>query len=137
MRVKLDPLTGLGVMLNWKRGSLHPSGLKNAALASPSVNPGPQTKWPRRPEDLRSDLSLSRNGCGRALISARAARNFLLIFGALYLADGLMGLAVGSGYLDLGIINNGVLDLPFTFKIMANAPHILLGGVALWAGLRK
>lgn len=72
-----------------------------------------------------------------ALISARAARNFLLIFGALYLADGLMGLAVGSGYLDLGIINNGVLDLPFTFKIMANAPHILLGGVALWAGLRK
>lgn len=68
---------------------------------------------------------------------ARAARNFLLIFGALYLADGLMGLAVGSGYLDLGIINNGVLDLPFTFKIMANAPHILLGGVALWAGLRK
>lgn len=72
-----------------------------------------------------------------ALISVRAARNFLLIFGALYLADGLMGLAVGSGYLDLGIINNGVLDLPFTFKIMANAPHILLGGVALWAGLRK
>ncbi|TRW98621.1 DUF4383 domain-containing protein [Paracoccus sp. M683] len=72
-----------------------------------------------------------------ALISARAARNFLLIFGALYLADGAMGLAVGSGYLDLGIINNGVLDLPFGFKILANAPHILLGGGALLAGLRK
>lgn len=72
-----------------------------------------------------------------ALISARAARNFLLIFGALYLADGAMGLAVGSGFLDLGIINNGVLDLPLTFKVMANAPHILLGGFALWAGLRK
>lgn len=72
-----------------------------------------------------------------ALISARAARNFLLIFGTLYLTDGLMGLAVGSGYLDLGIVNNGVLDLPFTFKIMANAPHILLGGGALLAGLRK
>lgn len=72
-----------------------------------------------------------------ALISARAARNFLLIFGTLYLADGLMGLALGSGYLDLGIVNNGVLDLPFTFKIFANAPHILLGGGALWSGMRK
>ncbi|MFV0302650.1 MAG: DUF4383 domain-containing protein [Paracoccus sp. (in: a-proteobacteria)] len=72
-----------------------------------------------------------------ALVSARAARNFLVIFGALYLADGLMGLAVGSGYLDLGIVNNGVLDLPFTFKIMANAPHVGLGGFALWAGLRR
>lgn len=72
-----------------------------------------------------------------ALVSARAARNFLTIFGALYLADGLMGLAVGSGYLDLGIVNNGVLDLPFTFKIMANAPHVGLGGFALWAGLRR
>lgn len=72
-----------------------------------------------------------------ALISTRAARNFLLIFGVLYLADGLMGMAVGSGYLDLGIINNGVLDLPFGFKILANAPHILLGGGALLAGLRR
>jgi hypothetical protein len=72
-----------------------------------------------------------------ALISVRAARMFLLIFGPLYLLDGLMGLAVGSGYLDLGIFTNGVLDLPFTFKIMANAPHIALGGFALLMGLRK
>ena len=72
-----------------------------------------------------------------ALISARAARMFLLLFGALYLADGLMGLAVGSGYLDFGIFTNGVVDLPFTFKIMANTPHILLGGFALFAGLRR
>jgi hypothetical protein len=42
-----------------------------------------------------------------ALISARAARMFLLIFGPLYLLDGLMGLAVGSGYLDMGIFTNG------------------------------
>jgi hypothetical protein len=72
-----------------------------------------------------------------ALTSARAARMFLLIFGPLYLLDGLMGLAVGSGYLDLGIVTNGVLDLPFTFKIMANTPHIALGGFALLTGLRK
>jgi hypothetical protein len=70
-----------------------------------------------------------------ALISKRAARVFLIVFGALYLGDGLLGLATGSGYLDFGIINNGVLDLDFVFKIYANTPHILLGGVALASGL--
>lgn len=70
-----------------------------------------------------------------ALMSARAARLFLLIFGALYLADGAMGLAVGSGYLDFGIFTYGVQDLPFGFKILANLPHIGLGGIALFSGL--
>ncbi len=66
-----------------------------------------------------------------AVLSARAARMFLLIFGALYLGDGALGLLTGSGYLDFGIFNNGVLDLPFSFKIMANLPHIGLGLIAL------
>ncbi|MEE9387343.1 MAG: hypothetical protein V3U96_01930 [Paracoccaceae bacterium] len=70
-----------------------------------------------------------------ALISHKAARTFLLLFGALYLGDGLLGLATGSGYLDFGIFNNGVLDLPFMFKIYANTPHIALGGIALLSGL--
>ena len=70
-----------------------------------------------------------------ALVSARAARLFLLIFGALYFADGAMGLAIGSGYLDFGIFNYGVKDLPFGFKILANLPHLGLGGVALLSGL--
>ena len=72
-----------------------------------------------------------------ALISKRAAKLFLTLFGALYLADGLMGLGLGSGYLDLGIFTNGVVELPFKFKILANLPHIALGGVALVAGLRR
>ncbi len=70
-----------------------------------------------------------------ALISQRAARTFLILFGALYLGDGALGLATGSGYLDFGIFTNGVLDLPFGFKILANLPHIALGAVALAAGL--
>jgi hypothetical protein len=70
-----------------------------------------------------------------ALMSARAARMFLLIFGALYLGDGTLGLITGSGYLDFGIFTNGVLDLPFGFKIMANLPHIGLGLIALGVGL--
>jgi Domain of unknown function (DUF4383) len=72
-----------------------------------------------------------------ALTSPRAARIFLLIFGPLYLLDGLMGLTVGSGYLDMGIFTNGIIDLPFTFKILANTPHIALGGFGLLMGLRK
>lgn len=74
---------------------------------------------------------------GAALVSARAARVFLILFGAMYLADGALGLATGSGYLDLGIFTAGVQSLPFGFKILANLPHIGLGGFALAMGLRK
>ncbi|KQS98333.1 MULTISPECIES: DUF4383 domain-containing protein [unclassified Rhizobium] len=66
-----------------------------------------------------------------AWLSPRAARSFLLYFGALYFADGLLGLITGSGYLDLGIVNYGIQDLPFGFKILANLPHLALGGFAL------
>ena len=65
------------------------------------------------------------------LTSHRASKIFLTVFGALYLGDGTLGLITGSGYLDFGIFNNGMLDLPFGFKIMANLPHIALGGIAL------
>lgn len=68
-----------------------------------------------------------------AFLSTRASRAFLFYFGILYLTDGLLGLATGSGYLDLGIINYGVQDLPIQFKLLANLPHIALGGVALIA----
>lgn len=74
---------------------------------------------------------------GAALISARAARLYLLLFGALYLADGVLGLVTGSGYLDLGIFTWGWQDLPFGFKILANGPHLALGGFALAMGLRR
>lgn len=70
-----------------------------------------------------------------AFVSHRAARTFLFYFGILYLADGVLGLITGSGYLDLGIINYGIQDLPFGFKILANLPHIGLGGVALASSL--
>ena len=69
-----------------------------------------------------------------AYLSTRAATRFLRLFGTLYLLDGLMGLAVGSGYLDLGILIYGVQHLPFGFKILANLPHVALGGFAVLAG---
>lgn len=74
---------------------------------------------------------------GAALISARAARMFLILFGALYLADGVMGTFTGSGFLDLGIFTWGVLDMPFTLKLLSSLPHLVLGGFALFIGLRR
>ena len=70
-----------------------------------------------------------------AATSSRASRIFLRYFGLLYLTDGLLGLATGSGYLDLGIMNHGMLDLPLTFKILANLPHIGGGGFAIFASV--
>ena len=70
-----------------------------------------------------------------AYTSTRASRIFLRYFGLLYLTDGLLGLATGSGYLDLGILNHGMLDLPMTFKILANLPHIGGGAFAVFASV--
>ena len=69
-----------------------------------------------------------------ALISHRASRIFLTYFGALYFADGLLGLATGSGFLDAGILNYGFYEYPsFLIKLAANIPHLFLGGFALAA----
>ena len=74
---------------------------------------------------------------GAALVSKSAARFFLIVFGALYLGDGIFGFFTGYGYLDLGIFTNPSAGMSFTlFRVLANAPHLLLGGVALWFGLR-
>ena len=70
-----------------------------------------------------------------AYYSQKATRTFLTYFGILYFGDGFLGLMTGSGYLDLGIINYGFVDLPFSFKIMANLPHLGLGGVAVISAL--
>ena len=59
---------------------------------------------------------------------------FLKAFGVLYCLDGLVGLVFGSGYLDLGIFINGIVAMPFGFKILANLPHILLGGIGAVSG---
>lgn len=71
-----------------------------------------------------------------ALVSHRASRIFLTYFGALYFADGLLGLATGSGFLDAGILIYGFYEYPsFLIKLAANIPHLLLGGFALAAAM--
>jgi hypothetical protein len=72
-----------------------------------------------------------------ALISARASRMFLILFGALYFLDGLLGCFAGSGFLDLGIFTWGWLDIPVTLKILSSLPHLILGGIALAVGFKR
>ena len=69
-----------------------------------------------------------------AALSRRASELFFRLFGTLYFADGVLGLLTGSGYLDFGIIINGVLNLPLSTRFFANAPHLGLGGVAILIG---
>ncbi len=72
-----------------------------------------------------------------AFYGARASKVFLVIFGALYLGDGVFGLFTGYGYLDFGVFTNPSEGMSFTvFRMLANLPHIALGGFALFAGLR-
>ena len=72
-----------------------------------------------------------------AFTSHKASKFFLIVFGALYLFDGVFGFFTGYGYLDLGIFTNGSDGLSFTFpRLAANVPHLALGGFALFAGLK-
>ena len=72
-----------------------------------------------------------------AFLGARASKVFLIIFGALYLGDGGLGFLTGWGYLDFGIFTNPSDGLSFTvFRVLANLPHIALGGIALMAGVK-
>lgn len=71
------------------------------------------------------------------LTSVRAAKSFLILFGLAYLGDGVFGFFTGYGFLDLGIFTNASLGVDFSiFRVLANLPHLALGGIALFAGLR-
>jgi hypothetical protein len=59
---------------------------------------------------------------------------YFRLFGILYFLDGVLGLLTGSGYLDFGIVIYGVIDLPLMTRILANLPHLALGGFAIYAG---
>lgn len=66
--------------------------------------------------------------------SDAASRAYFRIFGPLYFLDGVVGLLTGNGYLDLGIILQGPLDLPFATRLAANTPHLVIGGFAAAIG---
>jgi hypothetical protein len=66
--------------------------------------------------------------------SFKASEFYFKLFGLIYGLDGVMGLLTGQGYLDGGIFINGITPLDWGFKIAANIPHILIGGIAVVLG---
>lgn len=71
------------------------------------------------------------------LWSHKASRNFLILFGLAYLGDGVFGFFTGYGFLDLGIFTNVWAGIDLSLgRFLANLPHLALGGIATWAGLR-
>ncbi|MEM7544978.1 MAG: DUF4383 domain-containing protein [Pseudomonadota bacterium] len=72
------------------------------------------------------------------VLSHRAARTFLILFGLAYLGDGIFGFFTGYGFLDLGIFTNAALGVDWSLpRFLANLPHLALGGIAVWAGFRN
>jgi hypothetical protein len=69
-----------------------------------------------------------------ALISRRASLFFLRLFGTLYFLDGVMGVFTGSGYLDLSIFTQGVLNNSPMVKFLSSVPHLGLGLFGMMMG---
>lgn len=68
------------------------------------------------------------------LHSARQSVYYFKIFGLVYGFDGIVGLITGRGYLDLGIFLHDHVSLDFVTRLGANIPHIIIGGLAIYAG---
>jgi hypothetical protein len=71
------------------------------------------------------------------LVSHRQSVLYFKLFGSVYLFDGVLGLITGSGCLDGGIFMDRVRsfsDIEFTTRFFANAPHLAIGGFAVFVG---
>lgn len=69
-----------------------------------------------------------------AYLSTRASINYFRLFGLIYGLDGVVGLLLGQAFLDAGLLIYGPTPLPFTTRLFANLPHILIGGIAVLIG---
>ena len=69
-----------------------------------------------------------------AWYSVRYAIFYFRAFGTLYVLDGIIGLIVGKGFLGLEIFRQVSSISDFSVRVVANTPHILIGGLALFVG---
>jgi len=69
-----------------------------------------------------------------AWLSTRSSILYFKIFGVMYSLDGILGLLTGLGYLDGGIFLYPNPNIDLMTRILANLPHILIGGLAVEIG---
>lgn len=63
-----------------------------------------------------------------------AATLYFKLFGTIYTLDGVSGLLFGQGFLDGGILTQGITQLDLLTRFAANLPHLLIGGIAIYIG---
>lgn len=86
------------------------------------------------PEDDALHLGSAIWAALAAWLSVRASTFYFKLFGSVYGLDGLVGLWFGQAFLDGGIFLHGIAPLSMMTKVMANLPHILIGGTAVYIG---
>ena len=86
------------------------------------------------PEDDALHLGSAIWAALAAWLSVRASIFYFKLFGSIYGLDGLVGLLFGQAFLDGGIFIHGIAPLSMMTKVMANLPHILIGGIAVYIG---
>lgn len=87
--------------------------------------------------ELKDDLLHLFSGLWAAFAAWRSTRQSVLyfkLFGVIYFFDGVLGLIFGQGYLDGGIFLIGPTAIDFVTKLAANAPHLAIGGIAIFVG---
>lgn len=67
--------------------------------------------------------------------SHKQARIFLIWFGTIYFLDGVLGAITGVTYLDFGIFTGKEAVPGPTMRLLVNAPHVAIGGLAMLLGL--
>lgn len=76
-----------------------------------------------------------------ALLAGLKGRNasifYLKLFGSLYLLDGVFGVLFGKGFLDFAIFLSGSGIGDMATRIMANIPHLIVGGLAVIIGFKS
>ncbi|HUR25687.1 MAG TPA: hypothetical protein VM327_06720 [Candidatus Thermoplasmatota archaeon] len=66
--------------------------------------------------------------------SWRQSRFYLRWFGMVYFLDGVLGAITGVTFLDLGIVTGKAPIEGVLVRILANLPHIAIGGLAMVLG---
>ena len=72
--------------------------------------------------------------CLAALHSKNAVLFYFRWFGLAYFMDGVLGLLIGKGYLDLGIFLQPLAVADWSTRLGLNIPHLMIGGSAMLIG---
>lgn len=109
-----------------------------AALAyTPGMTDGQGTFANLFQLDTQDDLLHLGSGLWAMLASwhsVKQATLYFRLFGTVYFLDGVVGLTTQRGFLDLGLWMYDYPNISLAANIGANAPHILIGGIAIVVG---